>query len=451
MNQQVYDRNACLPVSPSHSHLLSVDEQLAWGEVMRRMAGGRVESVDGILGVNTTSTSMSAKDSSLRVLPQEKIKKAVKSLVSKGLLFTIRKKGKRTFLCAMSPLNMFLMEKFGLYYFKYLQPHSCSMCEGMVVNRSLIDWSLRSGDDETFAQMYPTVYNDKKTAFNNSDMDALLTRVYSLGSREPSSVPMGIRNILLLNNIYTLDTLIPEELRPFGAYLAIATEPIEKAEEIMKSLLFGVEFAESTLKSEMPEVDGDGLKEEKKEEQKPSLRMEASEDYKKFCLYLQSGELLKKKTEEWVAKDFIVYIYCGMARWSQPPFPIPDFPKECTQIKRVMTSLGNKKLREIIFFLVKNYPDITQTWATRDYTISVPTFCTGWKLEKLARMLDAEKKHMDESKTLKDFKRSEAEAAKVSLEQHNTQVGSLVEEMREQFINKEKEDVQEKSVPATVA
>ena len=320
----------------------------------------------------------------------------------------------------------------------------------MIVNHSLIDWGMRASDEETFSQMYPKIYNDKKTAFNNEDIDRLMTRLYSCGSREQSQIPISIKNILVLNNIYSLDDFIPEELIPFGIYLAIGTETTEKAESIMKSCLFGVELATSIAAPEKP-VEEQVVGAEQKTGQ-PSLRAEASEDYKKYCLYLQSAELMKKKTEDWVAKDFIVYIYCGMARWSQPPFAIPDFPKECTQIKRVMTTMGNKRLRDVIFFFVRNYPDIVKVWNMRDYTISVPTFCTGWKLEKLSRMQEDARKKEEEVKTLKDFRKSGEEAAKVVLQQHNTQVGGLVDEMRNKLnVVKESANVEEKTVVAAVA
>lgn len=117
----------------------------------------------------------------------------------------------------------------------------------------------------------------------------------------------------------------------------------------------------------------------------PTLKELARNSYEKFCEYLQIGQTMRKPILDWTSKDFVSYLYCGLAKLNEGSgdFVFPDFARDCTRMKRLMDKYGNKRLNKVIYLMVKDTDNMIEYCRFRDFRPSPSILSVDWVFDKM--------------------------------------------------------------------
>lgn len=175
--------------------------------------------------------------------------------------------------------------------------------------------------------------------------------------------------------------------------------------------------------------------------QEPTLKELARNSYEKFCEYLQIGQTMRKPILDWTARDFVSYIYCGLAKMNEESgdFVFPDFAKDCTRMRRLMDKYGNKRLNRVIYLMVKNTDEMVEFCRFKDFRPSPSILSVDWMFDKMlgyASYVDKEKASKELSEILIKNTDTQDNGKEEPLKKQEDDV--KLKELRE-FFNKNKE------------
>lgn len=116
----------------------------------------------------------------------------------------------------------------------------------------------------------------------------------------------------------------------------------------------------------------------------------ARNDLNSYYKYLKIGETMKKPVLEWTPRDFIAYIYCGMAKMREEfgDFIFPDFSKDAYRIKILMSMYGNKRLQKLIYYSYKMPERIEYSCRIKNFKPTISTFFIEWQVVKIFEFIE---------------------------------------------------------------
>lgn len=171
--------------------------------------------------------------------------------------------------------------------------------------------------------------------------------------------------------------------------------------------------------------------------EKSSLKEEAKNNLEKFYEYMKISETMRKPIEEWSAKDFVSYFYCGMAYKNngKGDFVFPNFGKCCSQMNTAIKVYGKKMLNKVIYSLIKNTDDLRSFCGGKEIYLSMSIFSVDWLMVKICDYV--EKKEQDDQ-----YKNLTRKISSGNLDNRleKTNNGDRLKELRQQFNNGEKNE-----------
>jgi hypothetical protein len=392
------------------------------------------DSRGGVRWIPLNSTTLTANNSRLRYLSTEEARSGLKKLVDMGLVFQMKDGDKKKLRYSVSPFNIMLLEMLQERYFQLLRPFEGGLADGMIADISYLnktgelkkenfssffkDWLYKipeTYDDDYVTEIATAIYNNDIYCYDGAE---------KIISTEKLLTPQFINSLLIPTSKQFVSSAV--SINEFsGGYYELVRDSVKK-----NKLVIGELYKECpkdvVVSTEKPEED------EKKVSQN-ELKERARNDFESYCEYMKIKSVLAKKVETWNATDFVIYMYCGMAkaRAGEGNFTFPDFGKDCKQMSNLISRYGNFRLSNIIYFLSRKREEIMDRFGLDRLEIAMFTLNTDWlvaKVEEYYRWFYAEQKKQSEQAEKKEIK--EVQAEKVE-----TQSGSQEEPKSEQTVD----------------
>lgn len=181
----------------------------------------------------------------------------------------------------------------------------------------------------------------------------------------------------------------------------------------------------------------------------PSLKDLARNNVMKYYEYMQISATMKKVIMEWNARDFVSYLYCGLAKIGEEEgnFIFPDFKRDTARIKKLMDKYGNKRLNKVIYNMVKRKDEMVEFCKLKDFNPSLATLSVDWIFEKMLTFvhhiehedsITELRKQIAENNSVEDDK-DDSEKENLKNETDGSNLGNKLNELRNTFNqNKEK-------------
>jgi hypothetical protein len=343
---------------------------------------------------------------------------AIEKLYNFGMVHFHRKAGRKTRIISISVINIIMYELLGRdKYLSVLEEYETKKCCGKIVPYEVID-SLSFAIPEHQSMTSKNYYID-----------------YCSGVDEV---------IKLVKNMYLFDlTKIQKYIDDGGNYVPkeekhknnpvnvfsffqIGNDVLNFGRPVYNAIMYGAANVKINLGSDNDYSEDDNTE--------PTLKELARNNYEKYCEYLGIGLTMKKPILDWNSKDFVSYIYCGLAKLNEKDgdFVFPDFAKDCTRMKKLMDKYGNKRLNRVIYLMVKNTNEMIEFCRFKDFKPTPSILSVDWMFDK---MLDFAS-YMDKEKAQKDLMSIINTSVNGNLKKEDD--GVKLKELRETF-NKNKE------------
>lgn len=297
---------------------------------------------------------------------KDNLSKAMDRLFNMGFVFYHLKSGKkkRTFsICAM---NIVLFEVFGFEkYMSMLTDYQDRKYIGKFIPYSYIE---SEPDDLKFG--CPTIF-DKYKYVVKYDIKKVIKSIYGFNFSRFKRMSIGERYVSESDlNFFTIDNILL-----FGKPM------IQNFEEaIYDSIFSGFIKKENIIEDEESNSD---------EPEYEDPREKARNDLQEYYSYMKIREVMKKPIADWTPKDFVSYIYCGMAKDNGVgDFVFPDFAKDSASMRRAMEKYGNRRLSKIINALVKNKYDIMREYNIKEIRLGTSILFVDWIIDKVILFIE---------------------------------------------------------------
>ena len=305
----------------------------------------------------------------MNCIKQEEISGIIDKLFSFGLVFKCRKSGKITRKITLNVINMAFYEMFGEEkYIASLKDFENKKYIGKYISRS----DIENSTDIDFA--YPII--NKYIANDLIERKKCLEAIYDFDiSKTSSHIKDG-------KFIYKKDT--DGELANIESmFLIPLSSQFFKDDSVYGiNLISGIDkFVLDDLPIESDESDSD---------EEVSEKDLARNDLIAYYRYLRIGDTLKKPIINWTVRDFIAYLYCGMAKQKElvGGFIFPDFKKDAYKFKLLMNKYGNKNLNRLIYYAYKHTNEISDHCRIKNFNPTVSTFFVDWIVKKIFEFIE---------------------------------------------------------------
>lgn len=344
----------------------------------------KISAEGGLPGRVVINKKSMCSDSFIKFIEESYLDTAIEKLYSFGMIHFHRKSGRKTRIVSVSIVNIIMYELLGKdKYLANLEEYETRKCCGKIIPYNVIDsldFSIPEYQSMTSRNYYVT---------------------YASGADEV---------IKLIKNMYLFDlTKIQKYIDDGGNYIPkeekhkncpvnvfsffqIGNNVLKFGRPIYDAIKYGAAGVEVTISKEDEEIDT--------EDNEPTLKELARNSYEKYCEYLGIGATMRKPILDWNSKDFVSYIYCGLAKLNEKDgdFVFPDFAKDCTRMKKLMDKYGNKRLNRVIYLMVKNTDEMIEFCRFKDFKPTPSILSVDWMFDKMldfASYIDKEKAQKD--------------------------------------------------------
>lgn len=357
-------------------------------------------------------------DGLINFVEESYIDTAIEKLYNFGILHFHRKSGRKTRIISISVINIIMYELLGKdKYMASLEEYETKKCCGKIVPYSIID----------------------SLSFSIPEYQSMTSRNYYINYNS------GIKEVInLVKNMYLFDiTKIQKYVDAEGNYLPKEEKNKNNPVNVFSffhmgidTLVFGkpvyeaIKYGSTNVKINVEkEVSIDD-----EEDNEPTLKELARNNYEKYCEYLGIGSTMKKPLLDWNSKDFVSYIYCGLAKLNEKDgdFVFPDFARDCTRMKKLMDKYGNKRLNRVIYLMVKNTDEMIEFCKFKNFKPTPSILSVDWMFDKMLDFVS----YVDKEKAQRDLMQILSSTTGNDLKKEDNDV--KLKELRETF-NKNKE------------
>lgn len=356
-------------------------------------------------------------DGLIKFVEESYIDSAIDKLYNFGFIHFHRKSGRKTRIISISIVNIVFYELFGRdQYLANLNEYETKKYCGKIIPYEIID----------------------SVASSKPEYQSMTSRGFYISyANELTKILEQVKNMYLFD-IQKIDKMIdaggnfiPSEKKPNNipanvcSLFAVGSLAIEKKYPLYECISYG-----SKMKVDL----SNSMAECSEEDSEPTIKELARNDYNKYCEYLNIGTTMKKPILEWNSKDFVSYIYCGLAKLNEKDgdFVFPDFARDCTRMKKLMDKYGNKRLNRVIYLMVKNTDEMVEFCRFKDFKPTPSILSVDWMFDK---MLDFAS-YIDKEKAQRDLMQMLNSTTSGDLKKEDNDV--KLKELRETF-NKNKE------------
>lgn len=382
---------------------LEPTEACVLDEIIYRISCSRCKLDDNIPWVSIKSTDFSAETSRLHMVKVEAIRKALASLQARGLLIRRTSGLKSTIDYTPNLYNISLRQMLGeQHYLMTLSSHRGGGFEGMFCSMSRIE-NIHSPKNFELPGIVReiTSYSGDVSCIMSDRLSGITRMLYThdiaemhehadngtlnvdgITRERNSEFPMNISMLTIPSEdlAYNLSLISPPGVIP----LAVAM--------LTGDLQFSVEGEMRELKARKKQMVplASGVPPPPKQPGAGGPPPEIFSDYIAYCKYLKCGDVLRKPVEAWTCADFVVYFYCGMAKLRGTSLVLPNFPRDCTQMKQIMQRYGSPRLKELIYTMVKYNGDIVEEKKMPDFaSLTMSTLSVDWIMERVCEFHDS--------------------------------------------------------------
>lgn len=332
-----------------------------------------INSCTGNIASFTLNKSELCKKSTIKFMSESDVQSGMNGLFDSGFVFFHKKSGKKTRKFSINIVNMVLFETLGSELYKSLLSEfdNGRYC-GKVIpidSVSAVDINIQDRPSMTEKGGYISLSGGEQEVFD------ILSAVYRFDVRKLSK---HVKNNMFVPSVD--GDKLPCNVE---SMFAVAPDsPLYNIKEKYKVIAFGGGVVVSESQQSDDQTDEDSNSEEVVEVSKKDL---ARNDYLAYCDYMKVKTAMRKPINQWTARDFVAYLYCGIAKTREKDgdFVFPNFARECTQMKRVMEKYGNKRLSKIIFHMVKNTDVLVEYCGFNDFHLSIYTLNIDWMMNKM--------------------------------------------------------------------
>jgi hypothetical protein len=315
--------------------------------------------------------------SRIKFLSQDEVQSGIDNLFKFGFIFFHKKSGKKTRKFSLNIMNIILYELLGKqeYEARLSELDTKKYC-GFIIpfdSLKLTDIKIQERRSMTERKKYINFENGDEAVFND------ICAVYRFNVRKTSKHMDGDKFIPGVDG-----KEFPSNVESMFAFAK--DSPFFKADEKYRIISIG-----GVLEGVVDEPDEDesnsGSSSESNSQSEPEVsgRELARNDLMKYYSYMKISIAMKKPIIQWTARDFVAYLYCGIAKLQENRgnFLFPNFAKECTQMKRIMEKWGNKRLNKIIYCMVKKTDAMIEYCGFKDFHLSFNVLNVDWMMERI--------------------------------------------------------------------
>ena len=388
--------------------------------------------INGISNLKCNIAHLSVKksdidgNSEINFITYTDFSKAIDSLYDMGFIF--RKIGKRkssdVYPCVM---NIILFELFGEKRYKSLLCKYDGELSGFYIDPSSISMEELSFPDYpsmtskgyyvNYADGIESVYRDIMSVYS-LDIDKVEERISNGKISAWDGVSSGLKNI------YSLFFL-----KGFNTYYISLYNLISRGGEIdfkREGDIVKIDNSNSCSTSSNSSSEAVDLKDL------------ARDNLSSYYQYMRIKDVLKKPISGWTSKDFVIYMYCGMAKSREGigDFVFPNYGKDCSKISVAVERYGKKRIQKIIHTMVSDSDGMIDFCGFSDFRPSMSVLMTDWMMDKIIYYIDEKAKNnavnsLSESLNMVEHKKEDNDLRKPT-------TGAKLEELRDMF-NKDKE------------
>lgn len=327
-----------------------------------------VSSSKTIVGQHLINKKQMREDDCINFIQDSMFDSFIEKLYDFGFVHFYRKSGRKTRTISVSVVNIIMYELLGKeQYLLNLTEYETKRLCGKVIPFSLID-SLNFDFPE-----YKSMTSKNFYVSYDSSIDEVVKQV---------------KNVYLFD-IQKIDKFIDDGGNFIPKEDGGKTAPVNQCSFFMlghNSLIFNGPLYHNLLYGGKITINANIEQEDIQDDDcEPTLKELARNNYNKFCEYMCIGQTMKKPILEWNSKDFVSYIYCGLAklRENEGDFVFPDFSKDCTRMKKLMDKYGNKRLNKVIYMMVKNTEDMAEYCRFVNFKPTPSILSVDWMFDKM--------------------------------------------------------------------
>ena len=338
-----------------------------------------ISSTSGNVASFTLNKSEICKKSEIKFLSSANIQSGVDGLYNIGFLFFHKKAGKRTRRLSINILNMILFEVLGkeLYLSSVVEVDNNKHCGLYVPLESFHPEDIKVQDRPTMTCGcgYIDLSRDTQDIFDT------ICSVYKFDNKKIAKHIKDGKFVPFVDG-----SEFPVNFESMFAFTA--NHPLHGEKEKYRIICKGGDVREDLDNADIPEEEEDSSGSSDSSGEEPieaSAKDLARNDLNEYYKYMKIGLAMKKPIIQWNARDFVAYLYCGMAKLKENrgDFMFPDFARECTQMKRVMGKYGNKRLNKIIYCMVKHTDEMIESCGFKDFNLSFSVLNVDWMMDKM--------------------------------------------------------------------
>lgn len=326
-----------------------------------------VSSSDKIVGQYLINKKQMRENNLINFIEENNFDTLVDKLYNFGFIHFHRKANRKTRSVSVSVVNMIMYELLGKeQYLLNLEDYETKKMCGRIIPYNSID----------------------SLSFNFPEYKSMTSKNYYISySCDIKDVIEQIKNMYFVNIQKIKDNVVDGKFVPpkknssnlpvnVYSFFMNGNKTIEANLPLYYGFLYGMDIKINT-DIDVGDVDN--------EEDEPTLKELARNDYGKFCEYLCIGQTMKKPILSWNSKDFVSYIYCGLAklRENDGDFVFPDFSKDCARMKKLMDKYGNKRLNKVIYTMVKNTDDMAEYCKFNNFKPTPSILSVDWMFDKM--------------------------------------------------------------------
>jgi hypothetical protein len=379
-----YDENLEVKIFPSVP--LDVIESALIDEILYRINTSRCKTLDNIAWVPIKSTEFVLDNSRLRMFSVDQIRKSVTSLYIKGLLVRRTSGLKATVDYSPNVLNLMILSMMGAEQMsRCLESIRGSGWEGHYCKADVIkEMSLVS------PVMSSPFMPSTATPMTQHSLSELVSMIYAFDIRkldekcfdghlllpDRSNSPLHT-STMLMNDIGVMDNV---RMAGHGDIFSMC-HGVLGAGRIPVAGIMSVCITIDVKPEPGPKL------ELRQEEPKAEDRFT---DYVSYCKYMRVSDTMKKPTEEWTCRDFVIYYYCGISKLKEKDYTVPNFARDCVCMQKVMKRYDNERLRKVIHCMITRNTEIGNEKRIKDFSsLTMSTLSVDWIMEKVCEFMDS--------------------------------------------------------------
>lgn len=350
-------------------------------------------------------------------LKSEEITSIIDKLFDYGFVFKCRKNGRITKKITLNYVNMAFFDMVGEEkYLSILKDYEDNHYIGKYIELKDVEYV----NDNEFGYPLLEKYFSNTVIERKSDINA----IYSFNIKKVFS---HIKDGEFVPNNDSFDTIANIE----SMFIQGETSPF-----MLEKIPFGYGLRVGYKKFSWKEL-SINVEDESDSDVYVDEKTAARNDLMAYYKYLRISDTMHKPIVEWTVRDFIAYLYCGMAKQREDVgnFIFPDFKKDAYKFKVLIDKYGKKSLNKLIYYSYKHTREISEYCRIKDFNPTVSTFFVDWIVKKVFDFIDHYENNMQYDKLSKALAESSKSEKKeeVTIEKNidNGKLMSLRKEFNE--------------------